>query len=350
MSTAWASRHPHMATTTATARRIVFPRPNEVLLEEVALPNVGPDDIRVRTDHSLVSTGTEGIVFRHLVAPDGMWAQYATYPFFPGYASVGVVEAVGEAVRNIDLGQRVVWRRPHASHHVLPLAGGGVIDYCLPVPDGVSSSDALWFALGHIAFRGAQVASHRLGDEVLIVGAGPVGQMSVRWAHAAGAGRIAVVDPFVKRLDLAERGGATFVVAAAIEDAQELLGADGEIPAVIIDTTGNARVFECIQKLAPRYARIVMLGNTGTPHEQRLTDHLIHDGLTVTGAQDVHEYGGWTQQGVQTLLLRMLADGRISVAGLNTNTFNPADCQSAYELPWQDRGATMGIVFDWTTE
>lgn len=330
------------------AQRIVFPRPDEATLEDVTLPTLGRGDVRVRTDYSLVSTGTEGIVFRHLVADDGMWAQYATYPFYPGYASVGIVEAIGEAVTGTAVGQRVVWRRPHGSHHVLSLDAGGVIDYCLPVPRGVSSTDALWFALGHIAFRGAQVADYGLGDDVLVVGAGPVGQMSVRWARAAGARRIVVVDPFNERLMLAQRGGATVVVASPIEEAQSEIAVGEGVPPLIVDTTGNARVFEVLQTIAPRYGRIVMLGNTGTPHEQRLTDHLIHAGLTVVGVQDVHEHGGWTQQRVQALFLHLLDDGRLSVEGLNTHFFQPDQCQAAYELPWLDRGATMGIVFDWT--
>src|SRR5262249_46553362 len=60
-----------------------------------------------------------------------------------------------------------------------------------------------------IAFMGARAGGYRLGSRVLVVGAGPIGQMSVRWASAAGARAVIAADTERRRLALATAGGAT---------------------------------------------------------------------------------------------------------------------------------------------
>jgi 2-desacetyl-2-hydroxyethyl bacteriochlorophyllide A dehydrogenase len=328
----------------ATATRIVFPEQNRVVLETVTLPAVGSTDVLVRTIVSLMSTGTEGIVLRGLYSPGTSFAAYAQFPFYPGYASIGVVEERGAEVAGLAEGMVVAFRKSHASCHVVPA------DACVPVPDGVDPRDASWFALAVIAFRGAFAAHYALGDNVLFVGAGPVGQMSIRWARVSGAHKIVVVDPFPERLKHAVRGGATATIAETLEAAADDIAkaSSGQVPSIIVDTTGNADVFGSMLRLAPKFGRIVLLGETGSPERQHLTSDLLGKGLTVVGAHDTHEREGWTGTRVQNLFFELVASDRFDVAGLATHTFRPEDAAAAYDLPNRDRGPTMGIAFDWT--
>jgi 2-desacetyl-2-hydroxyethyl bacteriochlorophyllide A dehydrogenase len=326
------------------ATRIVFPENNRVELEAMSLPKVGPTDVRVRTTLSLMSTGTEGIVLRGLYSPGTRFAEYAQFPFYPGYASIGIVEERGADVVEPAVGSVVAFRRSHASSHVLP-AGA-----CVAVPDGIEARDAAWFAMSVITFRGAYAAQYRLGDDVLIVGAGPVGQMSIRWARAAGAHHIIVVDALPDRLQHAERGGATATIASDLDTAAELIAraSGGRIPSIIVDATGNANVFSSVLRLAPMYGRVVLIGDTGSPEHQHLTSDLLNNGLTVVGAHDIHDRGGWTGPRVQNLFFDLLASGRIDVVGLTTHTFTPDAAVQAYDLPSRDRGSSVGIAFDWS--
>ena len=92
----------------AMATRIVFPQTNEVELEEIDVGDPLAGFLRVRTLCSLMSTGTEGIVLRRLFDEDSHWALYAVYPFYPGYAVVGVVEEVGPDIEGKDFNRFVI--------------------------------------------------------------------------------------------------------------------------------------------------------------------------------------------------------------------------------------------------
>ena len=161
------------------AQRLVFPAKQKVLLEDFDPGTPGPGQVLVRSHLSLMSTGTENICFNRLFEPGTHWDEWVKYPFYPGYAMVGVVEKIGEDVTTLKPGQRVASRSNHRSHDVLPAAK------CYPIPDNLPFEQAAWFALGKITFHGALAADYRLGDSVLIIGAGPIGQMSIRWARAA---------------------------------------------------------------------------------------------------------------------------------------------------------------------
>ena len=196
-----------MSTSSAQARRVVFTGKQEVHLENFSAGEPGPGEVRVRIALSLMSTGTENIVFNRLFEAGSHWDNWVKYPFFPGYCAVGVVEAVGTGVTALKVGDRVATRCSHRSHAVQK-----EID-CHLIPAEIPLSEAVWFALAKITFQGARAAEYKMGDSVLIIGAGPIGQMSVRWARAAGAQTIIVVDSIPGRLELARIGGATAAIS-----------------------------------------------------------------------------------------------------------------------------------------
>jgi 2-desacetyl-2-hydroxyethyl bacteriochlorophyllide A dehydrogenase len=332
-----------MISASSSERRLAFTGKQQVDLESFEIGEPAPHQILFRTELSLMSTGTENIVFNRLFDPGTHWDNWVRYPFYPGYSSVGVVEKVGEAVTSLIAGQRVACRTGHTSAVLVEAAN------CLPIPDSLSFEEAAWFALGKIAFHGALVAKYSLGDRVLIIGAGPIGQMSLRWAHAAGAAKIVVVDAVPDRMEMAKSGGATATVVAGIDQARDpVLGAfGGQSPQVVIDTTGNAIVFAAALGLVADRGRVVILGDTGQPAKQSLTPDVITRGLTIVGAHDGHTTEQWNNITIGTLFLQLAVDGRISLKGLATHRFQPEQCKEAYETANRDRSKTMGILFDW---
>ena len=254
-----------------------------------------------------------------------------------------MVEA-GRDVTALKRGDLVAVRLGHASMHVAEAAG------CYPIPKGLTPTDAAWFALAKIAFMGALAAEHHLGDRVAIIGAGPIGQMSVRWARAAGARDIVSIDFARPRLELARRGGATAVVGKSIEQAVDDVKAalGGALPRVVIDGTGNAKVFQHALAMAAPRGRVVVLGDTGAPGEQRLSSDVIMKGLTVVGAHDSHSDGPWPEVRIVELFFGLLADGRFNLSGMITHTFAPAECVKTYALVSERRPDSMGIGFDWS--
>jgi 2-desacetyl-2-hydroxyethyl bacteriochlorophyllide A dehydrogenase len=325
------------------SRRLVFTGKQEVHLEDFSLLKPGLGQIRVRIEFSLMSTGTENIVFNRLFDPGTHWDKWVRYPFYPGYSAVGAVEEVGKGVANIEVGMRVACRCGHQSHAMV--AG----DDCFPILGGIPSDAAVWFALAKIAFHGALAADYRLGDSVLVIGAGPIGQMSVRWARASGAKTIIAVDPIEGRLGLAGRGGATAVSSSPVAEAREaiLKANGGKLPRVVIDSTGNAKVFAAALGLAADFGSVVILGDTGQPSQQFLTGDVITRGLRIAGAHDCHNTAQWNGFTISNLFFSLSENGRFSLDGLNSHTFVPRDCAKAYEIANQDRASTMGILFKW---
>lgn len=324
--------------------RIVFTGQRRVSLEGFAVPEVGPDQVCVRSLCSLMSTGTENIVFNRLFDPGTHWDQWVRYPFYPGYSTIAEVEACGAQVTSVKIGDRIACRAPHASHHVL------AAERCFPLPTQLDARQAVWFALAKIAFIGARAACYHIGDSVLIIGAGPIGQMSTRWARALGARSIVVVDPVEQRLPLARAGGATATIAQPIAKAEAAVRAacGGVLPRVVIDSTGHAAVFAAALPLVADRGRVVVLGDTGSPASQGLTSDVITRGLTIVGAHDCHVDAQWNDASIAAYTFALAGEGRFPLADLITDVFSPDRCVEAYAAANARRGDTMGICFDWT--
>jgi 2-desacetyl-2-hydroxyethyl bacteriochlorophyllide A dehydrogenase len=327
-----------------TATRIVFPERNRVALEEFDLPPVGPNQVLLRTRWSLVSSGTELVVLRGRFEPGTHWDGYGRYPFHPGYSAVGEILAAGTEVSDVSVGDLVVARVGHASHHVTDALG------CTRVPDGVDLQQATWFALAKVALMGVRVADFRLGADVLTVGAGPLGQMVVRWAHAAGAGRNVVIESVGLRRELAQSGGATAALGVALAERDSIIAAcGGQQPEYVVDATGNADVLSAVLPLVATRGRVVILGNTGSPSAQRLTDDVVTRALQIAGAHDVLSMldAPWDgDRGLHELFFHLVRTGRFDLDGLITDVVSPVDPDAAYaaaERPDQ----TLGVCFDW---
>jgi 2-desacetyl-2-hydroxyethyl bacteriochlorophyllide A dehydrogenase len=326
--------------------RIVFPERGRVVLEEYDVPEVGPGQVLFRTRYSLVSSGTERIALHGRYDADTHWTGYARYPFQPGYSAVGEVVALGDDVHVLAVGDLVAARVGHASHHVTDASS------CSPVPSGVELQQATWFGLAKIALMGARVAEYGLGARVLTVGAGPIGQMTVRWVHAAGARRNVVVDPVAARRTLAEQGGTTASVAD-LADRDAIVAACGDAqPEVVIDATGNAEVFAQVLPLVATRGRVVILGNTGSPSAQRLTDDVITRALHIVGAHDVLSMLDQPWDGdraIHDLFFHLVRTGRFDLDGLVTDVFAPRDAGAAYRALDEQPDETLGVCFDWTS-
>jgi 2-desacetyl-2-hydroxyethyl bacteriochlorophyllide A dehydrogenase len=332
-----------MASPSVQARRVTFTGQQQVELQPFSVGEPAAGEVRVCLKLSLMSTGTENIVFNRLFDPGTHWDNWVKYPFYPGYSSVGVVEAVGPDVKNLKPGDRVATRCGHSSHQLRQESD------CHLIPAEIPFAEAVWFALAKIAFQGARAAEYKMGDSVLVIGAGPIGQMSTRWARAAGAPSIIVVDSVPGRLEMASVGGATATISQSITEAREsiLQANHGKLPRVVIDSTGVAAVFSAALGLAARFGTVVVLGDTGSPSGQRLTPDVITRGLRIVGAHDGHNNEQWNDGTIVPLFFSLVKTGRFSLAKLNTHTFRPEDCAEAYGVANRDRASTMGILFDW---
>lgn len=326
-------------------KRIIFPEKGKVALENFDLSAPGPGDVTVRTLYSLMSIGTETIILHQKYAPDTHFARMFSFPQLKtGVQAVGEIERLGEGVTEFSPGDRIFMRRAHGSHQVLPA------DQCSPVPQGIDLKMACWCGLAKTAFRAAWAGRFNLGGHVLIIGAGPVGQMVIRWAATAGVETVAVVDLSTLRLEHATQGGATRTLCGdVVRHFEQIQKIDqGKGPSLVIDTTGNSVVFQHALSAAAQFGKIVLLGDTGFPGEQCLSSDVMTKGLTVQATHDSHDLDGWTQRRIDRLFFTCVQDGRFDLSGLISHEFSPEECGQAYTLAEQQREQAMGILYDWT--
>lgn len=328
-----------------TGTRVMFPEHKKVVMEPFAVPQPGPGEVVVRSLFSLMSTGTENIAFNGLYAPGSHWERYVSFPYYPGYATIGAIIDAGDSAE-WRAGDLVAMRRPHASHIVMKPD-----DYFIAVPPDIDLRDATWFAMAKIAFHGAKAAASSLGSNVMIIGAGPIGQMATRWIAATGPSRLTVVDPAADRLELARRGGATNTIAEPIDSILPQYEADeASRPEIVIDTTGNGRVFATALALVARFGRVVVLGDTGFTGEQTLTSDVIRRGITIVGAHDIHNNAVWNNKTIAKYFFELLQSGRFNMDGLISHEFPAEQAPDGYALVNTRRAETMGVLFNWGSD
>jgi threonine dehydrogenase-like Zn-dependent dehydrogenase len=120
---------------------------------------------------------------------------------------------------------------------------------CYRLPDTIDDVTGTLVEPTACALRAVELAKVRPGGSVLILGAGPIGLLSLLVAKAAGASEIIITDLAQHRLDLALTWGATHAVNPAMESVEEVarkatdgLGMDAAIDAVGLPVTRNSAI------------------------------------------------------------------------------------------------------------
>lgn len=151
--------------------------------------------------------------------------------------------------------------------------GGGYAEYAIGgdrmtfrLPDSVASEDGATVEPLAVGLHAVEKAGLRAGEDVLIVGAGPVGLACAIWAKQLGAREIVVSDFAEHRRTLALETGAT----AVIDPASEELGPafekrTGHAPSLAFECVGRPGVVQDIALVADRGARILSAGMCMAP-------------------------------------------------------------------------------------
>ena len=181
--------------------------PGHAELRAEALPPLAEGEVRVRTLHTAVSRGTEGLVFRGEV-PESEWLRMRC-PFqvgdFPGpvkygYVNVGVVVAGPQGLE----GRHVFCLYPHQTLYQVAAAA------VLPLPDGLPPARAVLAAQMETALNALWDETPVRGSRVSVVGGGAVGLLVAWLAAHEHACQVQVVDTEASRAGLAEALGASF--------------------------------------------------------------------------------------------------------------------------------------------
>lgn len=329
---------------------VTFTGKEELELRTLSVPDPQPHEVQVEVAKTLISTGTECICYQRRFAPGSHYDQWVKYPFVSGYSAAGRIIKVGQAVTHLKIGDRVAC---NASHQRYANVGQHGIH---PMPDGLSDEEATWASLAYITQHGFRKPQLMLGESVVVVGVGLLGQLIVQYARASGAGEVIAIDPAKLRLDMAASHGATHTLAMGVDDARthvhEITGGRGAN--VLYEMTGHAQVFASALKLLGKHGRLGLIGDTGTPTEQHLTFDIIQRDLRIFGAHATNAPDAespevpWTKRSMVQLFFKLLVRGQMRVSDLITHRYDCRQAGEAFNLLCTARDQAMGVVLDWT--
>jgi 2-desacetyl-2-hydroxyethyl bacteriochlorophyllide A dehydrogenase len=331
------------------APAVVFPEPKRVEVREMEHPAVGPRQVGIRTAFSGVSQGTERWVLT------GRYGHFdrdlgANYPCSPGYQAAGVVDEVGTDVVDLEVGDHVFapgtrfadlnHRYPgpcNASHSAYLVADRPVVTRVRPEVDLACAS---LYHMAGVSRHGVRLAAIAADELVAVIGLGMIGQMSAQAARRAGA-RVIATDVIPSRVQAAAAHSADRAVdggVARLEDVVREERPDGAD--VVIDTTGDARMFDRCLGLIRREGRIVLQGYYPDPIE--IDFHPTH-----IQRPTVAFPCGWDDE-FNGDLADDMATGAVAIEPLITHRIPFRDASEAYNLVVEHPERTLGMVLDWT--
>lgn len=336
-----------METQSVEGRRVVFQRPGVVAVEGFQVGPPKPGQVLVRTVRSLISPGTETAFLTALPNTS------TSFPQYPGYSNAGVVEAVGEGISKLKPEDRVASSKSHASH-VLAYE-----DETLRIPENVSFDQAAFVTLICIALNGVRRALIELGEPVLVIGQGLVGQLALQLAKLHGGLPVMAVDYLDGRLEASRRLGADHVFNPGRDDLEKALreATDREGAPVVIEATGNPEAILMALRLAAREARVVLLGSSrGVTREVNFYSEVHRKGVSVIGAHNSarprvdSRRGSWSFMDDARVALRLLSRGALNVMPLISLKVSSEEAPSAYRALLEEKETTIAAVLDWEAQ
>ncbi|EKX67469.1 zinc-dependent alcohol dehydrogenase [Streptomyces ipomoeae] len=247
-----------------------------LVIEERPDPDPGPGQVRIRVEAS-------GLCHTDIHAAHGDWPVKPNPPFVPGHEGVGLVDALGDGVTHLSVGQRVAvpWPGKACGRCEHCLSGwetlcerqintgygcdGGYAekmparaDFAQPVPEGIIALEAAPLTCaGVTTYKALKVADVKPTQLVAISGIGGLGHLAVQYAKIAGA-TVAAVDVTDDKLELAAELGADLVIDARKHDVGEVLKRHGGAHAAIALAVNEA-AFAAVNSGLRRGGKLVMV-------------------------------------------------------------------------------------------
>ncbi len=314
-------------------RAVVYLGPEDFDVLDVPDPEPGDGEVRIAVERVGVC-GTD-LHVHHSTIP-------VAYPVIPGHEIVGVIDVVGSGVEGVEPGERVVVdpnmpcgvcvecrREPGMQCLALRSFGvnapGGLAElmvvprtHILPAR-GLPPELAVFAEPVACVLSGAERVSLRLGDAVLVLGAGPSGLVMAQALRNRGAARVVVAAPPGPKLDLASAFGADETVELMRDD---IVGSVGELLTrtggrgydVVVDVTGAPTVAGVAQELVAPSGTVMLYGVAKPDDRITIRPYDVY-------RRDLTILGSFAQSRSLAAAVDVLVAGRIDPHPLVTHEF-----------------------------
>lgn len=346
-------------------------RSGKLRLIEAPVPMAGRGRNLVATRVSLISAGTEkqivdlarsSLAGKAVARPDlvrktlqkmrnegviptvqKVFAKLDT-PIALGYSLAGAVVEPGADAGGFAVGDRLACAGAgvanHAEYNAVPK------NLSVRIPDGVSDDDASFVTLGAIALQGVRITQPTLGERVVVMGLGLIGQLTVQLLKANGC-RVIGFDPNPDRAALAREMGADVAVSEGLAEAVIAhSGGHGADAVIVTASTKSSGPINQAAELCRMKGRVVIVGLVGMDLDRepfykreldlRLSMSYGPGRYDPAYEQEGHDYPlpyvRWTEQRNMQAFLELIAEGRVTPAKLVTHRFPIAEAEAAYAL------------------
>lgn len=343
-----------------------------VEIRDVPAPQVEPGTLLVRVVRSCISVGTEmsgvrasnqplwkramqrpeqvrqlaQIALKHGVdAARTLVANKLAEAHPIGYSAAGRVVAVGEGVTEFAVGDRVACAGSQSAHHAEYICVPR--NLCAPVPEELSDAEASTVTLGAIAIQGVRRLEPTLGEVVVVIGLGVLGQLTVQLLKSAGVRAIGI-DIDRKRLDEASAVGLDVAIhpddVDPIVQVRRLTDGQGTDGVIVTAASSSDEIISMAFQMCRRKARVVLVGDVGLDlkREDIYAKELDFRVSTSYGPgrydRKYEEVGldypigyvRWTENRNMAEYLRQIADRRVRLVGLDTAVYPIDKAADAY--------------------
>ncbi|MEU4539466.1 zinc-dependent dehydrogenase [Streptosporangium sp. NPDC023825] len=337
-----------------------FYAPGDIRVEEAPEPVTGPGEIKIRV-RNCSTCGTDAKILKH-------GHHHIKPPRVMGHEIAGeVVEAVDagewapgdrvQVIAAIPCGKCAECRRGRmtvcpnqesmgyhydggfAEYMIIP-AKVLAVDGVNRVPDGVGFAEASVAEPLACVLNGQELARVGEGDDVVIMGSGPIGCLHVRLARARGAARVFLVDINAGRLEMAAGLVHPDAVVHGEDVVEQVLKlTDGRGADVVITAAASGAAQEQALRMAARQGRISFFG--GLPKDNPIIQcdsNLVHyRELTIVGANG-------SSPAHNARALRLIADGSVPVADLITHRLPLAEVLEGIDIV--SRGEAIKVTIE----
>ncbi|KPK82839.1 MAG: hypothetical protein AMJ81_09085 [Phycisphaerae bacterium SM23_33] len=313
---------------------------NTVQIRDRRLERLAAGEVRIRTEYSMVSTGTE------LHTIQGTHTQERPFPRMTGYIAIGRVVGVGEGVEAPGLGDRVLFGAAH--YEMIDFPAGR----CVPVPQEIPSEMAVCTPLLGISIRGVRAARVQLGDPVAVFGQGVIGLFATHLAKLAGGCPVIAVDPVGARREVAGKMGADVSIDPAAEDVAGRIKqlTEGRGVQSSIEATATTKVVGSLPALTAAGGRIVILGGVHGQAQLDLYSFFQKSDQTMVGCGGPHaeDHPYTTAEANTAALFRMMRAGMIRTEPVITHRARYTEGPKIYQMLMNEKDRAIGVQFDWT--
>lgn len=287
----------------------------------------GEKQVRTQTLFSCISNGTErNMMLRGNYAPSD-----DQLPRGFGYLNVGKVVEIGKEVERFQVGDTIYTSSDHQEFILKPESF-----LSARVPERVDHAEATLFGLAGVAMRTCRHAEIKMGERVLIVGAGIIGQIAAQIASHMG-GVVTICDINQDRLEIARSIGAADHVMDSSGDGWAKI-VDGIRYQVILDFAGVPDMENQLVAALVKRGRLLFVAG-----RFKVTYNFMWGNPTeLTVMQNSH----FDQDDLDNVA-RWFAKGYIKVGPLISHRVPVAEARGLYDQLRDNPQSVMGMVLAW---